>query len=98
MILPIALGVGRRRFRWIRWIRSASAALFVLYALAWLVVLAHPLGLVPSRAGIRPGFGARDFLAVAIMSLVGLPAPAMLGCALRRPYWHPNSPTDQWSA
>ena len=97
MILPVALGVGRRRFWWIRWVRSASAALFVLYVLAWLVVLAHPLGLVPSRAGIRPGFGAGDFLAVAMMALIGLPAAAMLGYALRRPYWHPAAPRDQWT-
>ena len=98
MIVPVASGIGNRRLWWIRWIRGAGFALVAGYALAWLVVLAHPLGLVPSRSGVRPGFGAGDFIGVMMMALVGLPAAGMLVYGLRRPYWHPAAPRARWAA
>ena len=96
-VLPLALGTRRRRVWWIRWVRGFGFALLAAYALTWPIVLAHPLGLFPLLLGGDPALIAVGWLAVIMLAAIGLPAAALLGYALRHPYWDLDAPREQWT-
>ena len=87
LILPVAVGARQRSTWWIKWFSIVGKILLATYFAATAVVLAYPLGLVHLRPGNDPGTQALAWFAVVLMGIVGLPAAAMLGLALRNPYW-----------
>ena len=90
LALPLGLGLRWQRAWWRRWVLWTGSALLAGWLITIAFVLAYPLGLISPYPGANAGFAVVDWVALAILLALALPAWWLLRTLLD-PYWRSGS-------